>query len=39
MSWPGWEFTVLEMDKNRIDKVLARPVSEEEAERIAMAGG
>ncbi|HEY8189465.1 MAG TPA: hemolysin family protein, partial [Micavibrio sp.] len=39
MSWPGWEFTILEMDKHRIDKVLARPVSEEEAERIAMAGG
>lgn len=32
LSWPGWEFTILEMDKNRIDKVLARRVPTEDDE-------
>ena len=32
MSWPGWEFTVMEMDKNRIDKVLARRIPDEDDE-------
>jgi CBS domain containing-hemolysin-like protein len=30
VKWPGWEFTVLQMDKNRIDKVQVRRISDED---------
>lgn len=30
VKWPGWEFTILKMDKNRIDKVLVRRISEDD---------
>lgn len=32
MSWPGWEFTIMEMDKNRIAKVLARRTTDDDDE-------